>query len=148
MFEGELNFALMLAREMGKPNWRAMLAGISSSDYADWKRFYREHFFMEAQMDAHFSMLTYAVLNLFFADEEMSPADFSLLHPASHEEEESEDDLMNKAEGLYGGLRFGAGAICKEVTTDGDGDADDDSDALMAVSKQITGGVRYEPASR
>ena len=97
-------------------------------------------------MDAHFSMLTYAVLNLFFADEEMSPADFSLLHPASHKEEESEDDLMNKAEGLYGGLRFWAGAIYKEVTTDGD--ADNDSDALMAVSKQITGGVRYEPASR
>ncbi|HEB0785120.1 TPA: phage tail assembly protein T [Salmonella enterica] len=144
MFEGELNFALMLAREMGKPNWRAMLAGMSSSDYADWKHFYGEHFFRETQMDAHFSMLTYAVLGLFFADENMSPSDFSLLHPVNKDEEGSEDQLMDKAEGLYGGVRFGAGATCEEVTTD----AEDDSDALMAVSKKITGGVRYEPASR
>ncbi|HBE6884514.1 TPA: hypothetical protein KMM20_001311 [Escherichia coli] len=27
MFDGELSFALKLAREMGRPDWRAMLAG-------------------------------------------------------------------------------------------------------------------------
>lgn len=134
----------MLAREMRKPNWRAMLAGMSSSDYADWKCFYRSHYFHEDQMDAHFSRLTYAVLGLFFADENMSPSDFSLLHQVNKDEEGSEDQLMDKAEGLYGGVRFGAGVTCEEVTTDGD----DDSDALMEISKKITGGIRYEPASR
>ncbi|EET2489296.1 hypothetical protein FJT13_005479 [Escherichia coli] len=35
-FEGELNFVLKLAREMGRPDWRAMLAGMTSTEYADW----------------------------------------------------------------------------------------------------------------
>ncbi|MHA0534517.1 phage tail assembly protein T, partial [Escherichia coli] len=39
MFDGELTFALKLAREMGRPDWRAMLAGMSSTEYADWHRF-------------------------------------------------------------------------------------------------------------
>ncbi|EGI4740942.1 hypothetical protein HEN51_025295, partial [Escherichia coli] len=25
---------------MGRPDWRAMLAGMSSTEYADWHRFY------------------------------------------------------------------------------------------------------------
>ncbi|MCM4712230.1 phage tail assembly protein T, partial [Escherichia coli] len=29
-----MNFALRLAREMGRPDWRAMLAGMSSTEYA------------------------------------------------------------------------------------------------------------------
>ncbi|EEX3442849.1 phage tail assembly protein T, partial [Escherichia coli] len=31
-FEGELNFVLKLAREMGRPDWRAMLAGMTSTE--------------------------------------------------------------------------------------------------------------------
>ncbi len=31
VFDGELSFALKLAREMGRPDWRAMLAGMSST---------------------------------------------------------------------------------------------------------------------
>ncbi|EGC5454657.1 phage tail assembly protein T, partial [Escherichia coli] len=26
---------------MGRPDWRAMLAGMTSTEYADWRRFYR-----------------------------------------------------------------------------------------------------------
>ncbi|EIL16195.1 Minor tail protein T, partial [Escherichia coli O111:H11 str. CVM9534] len=66
-FDGELNFALRLAREMGRPDWRAMLAGMTSTEYADWHRFYRTHYFQDTQLDMHFSGLTYAVLSLFFA---------------------------------------------------------------------------------
>ncbi|MDO0586899.1 phage tail assembly protein T, partial [Escherichia coli] len=29
-----MSFALKLAREMGRPDWRAMLAGMSSTEYA------------------------------------------------------------------------------------------------------------------
>ncbi|EHK7889943.1 phage tail assembly protein T, partial [Escherichia coli] len=25
---------------MGRPDWRAMLAGMTSTEYADWRRFY------------------------------------------------------------------------------------------------------------
>ncbi|EER4661460.1 hypothetical protein MWW65_005438, partial [Escherichia coli] len=32
-FEGELNFVLKLAREMGRADWRAMLAGMTSTEY-------------------------------------------------------------------------------------------------------------------
>ncbi|EOL4504282.1 phage tail assembly protein T, partial [Escherichia coli] len=28
-----------MAREMGRPDWRAMLAGMTSTEYADWRRF-------------------------------------------------------------------------------------------------------------
>ncbi|HFP5369449.1 TPA: phage tail assembly protein T, partial [Escherichia coli] len=28
---------------MGRADWRAMLAGMTSTEYADWRRFYRTH---------------------------------------------------------------------------------------------------------
>ncbi|EFG1132343.1 TPA: phage tail assembly protein T, partial [Escherichia coli] len=28
---------------MGRPDWRAMLAGMTSTEYADWRHFYRMH---------------------------------------------------------------------------------------------------------
>ncbi|EGO0757767.1 phage tail assembly protein T, partial [Escherichia coli] len=28
---------------MGRPDWRAMLAGMTSTEYADWRHFYRTH---------------------------------------------------------------------------------------------------------
>ncbi|BDO51130.1 hypothetical protein TUM1881_37040 [Escherichia coli] len=55
MFDGELSFALKLAREMGRPDWRAMLAGMSSTEYADWHRFYSTHYFHDVLLDMHFS---------------------------------------------------------------------------------------------
>ncbi|HAP0341614.1 TPA: phage minor tail protein L [Escherichia coli] len=63
MFDGELSFALKLAREMGRPDWRAMLAGMSSTEYADWHRFYSTHYFHDVLLDMHFSGLTYTVLS-------------------------------------------------------------------------------------
>ncbi|GCH42788.1 phage minor tail protein [Escherichia coli] len=51
MFDGELSFALKLAREMGRPDWRAMLAGMSSTEYADWHRFYSTHYFHDVLLD-------------------------------------------------------------------------------------------------
>ncbi|MJR17624.1 hypothetical protein DOZ33_25605, partial [Escherichia coli] len=38
----ELKFVLNLAREFGRPDWRAMLAGMTSSELGDWHLFYRE----------------------------------------------------------------------------------------------------------
>ncbi|HAW7153834.1 TPA: phage tail assembly protein T, partial [Escherichia coli] len=96
---------------MGRPDWRAMLAGMTSTEYADWHRFYRTHYFQDTQLDMHFSGLTYAVLSLFFCDPDMHPSDFSLLAPRREEAQtempDEEDMLMQKAAGLAGGVRFG-----------------------------------------
>ena len=94
MFDGELSFALKLAREMGRPDWRAMLAGMSSTEYADWHRFYSTHYFHDVLLDMHFSGLTYTVLSLFFSDPDMHPLDFSLLN-RREADEEPEDDVLN-----------------------------------------------------
>ena len=98
---------------MGRPDWRAMLAGMTSTEYADWHRFYRTHYFQDTQLDMHFSGLTYAVLSLFFCDPDMHPSDFSLLVPRHEEEQVERPDedkmLMQKAAGLAGGVRFGGG---------------------------------------
>ncbi|ENB5463306.1 phage tail assembly protein T, partial [Escherichia coli] len=56
---------------MGRADWRAMLAGMTSTEYADWRRFYCTHYFQDTQLDAHFSGLMYAVLSLFFGDPDM-----------------------------------------------------------------------------
>ncbi len=97
MFDGELSFALKLAREMGRPDWRAMLAGMSSTEYADWHRFYSTHYFHDVLLDMHFSGLTYTVLSLFFSDPDMHPLDFSLLNRREADEETEDDVLMQKA---------------------------------------------------
>ncbi|EMW3026030.1 phage tail assembly protein T, partial [Escherichia coli] len=83
-----------------------MLAGMTSTEYADWHRFYRTHYFQDTQLDMHFSGLTYAVLSLFFCDPDMHPSDFSLLVPRHEEEQVERPDedkmLMQKAAGLAG----------------------------------------------
>lgn len=84
-----------------------MLAGMSSTEYADWRHFYCTHYFQDAQLDMHFAGLTYAVLSLFFADPVMKPSDFSLLNRCGTEEESEDDVLMSVSEGIAGGVRYG-----------------------------------------
>ncbi|HAZ3906516.1 TPA: phage tail assembly protein T [Escherichia coli] len=135
---------------MGRPDWRAMLAGMTSTEYADWRRFYRTHYFQDAQLDMHFSGLTYAVLSLFFCDPEMHPSDFSLFVPWREEEQTEMPDeveiLMQKAAGLAGGVRFG-GEGEGDISPSADAvDVSEDDVALMMASAGISGGVRYVPA--
>ncbi|HCZ3652296.1 TPA: phage tail assembly protein T [Escherichia coli] len=135
---------------MGRPDWRAMLAGMTSTEYADWRRFYRTHYFHDTQLDMHFSGLTYAVLSLFLYDPDMHPSDFSLLVPrreeAQTERPDEEDMLMQKAAGLAGGVRFG-GEDGGDISPSADVvDVSEDDVALMMASAGISGGVRYVPA--
>ncbi|MZI76472.1 phage tail assembly protein T [Enterococcus durans] len=132
---------------MGRPDWRAMLAGMTSTEYADWHRFYRTHYFQDTQLDMHFSGLTYAVLSLFFCDPDMHPSDFSLLVPRHEEEQVERPDedkmLMQKAAGLAGGVRFDPdGNEVIPASPDVTGMTEDDV-MLMTVSEGIAGGVRY-----
>ncbi|ENC9504546.1 phage tail assembly protein T [Escherichia coli] len=136
---------------MGRPDWRAMLAGMTSTEYADWRRFYCTHYFQDTQLDAHFSGQMYAVLSLFFGDPDMHPADFSLLAPACEEEQtempDEEEMLMQKATGVAGGVRFG-GDGGRDISPSADVvDVSEDDVALMMASAGIYGGVRYVPAS-
>ncbi|MGS2980783.1 phage tail assembly protein T [Escherichia coli] len=127
---------------MGRPDWRAMLAGMSSTEYADWCHFYRTHYFHDAQLDMHFAGLTYAVLSLFFADPQMHPSDFSLLQVTENGEEEEDDALMQKAAGLAGGVRYGPDGVVVEYDCLTPSVPEDDA-MLMTVSEGIAGGVRY-----
>ena len=132
---------------MGRPDWRAMLAGMTSTEYADWHRFYRTHYFQDTQLDMHFSGLTYAVLSLFFCDPDMHPSDFSLLVPRHEEEQVERPDedkmLMQKAAGLAGGVRFGPDGNEVIPTSPDVADMTEDDAMLMTVSEGIAGGVRY-----
>ncbi|STB73815.1 phage tail assembly protein T [Citrobacter koseri] len=56
---------MKLAREFGRPDWRAMLAGMSSTEYGDWRIFYRDNYFHDEQLDAHFSGLLYTISSMF-----------------------------------------------------------------------------------
>ncbi|MBJ8742677.1 phage tail assembly protein T [Citrobacter sp. FDAARGOS_156] len=98
-----------LAREFGRPDWRAMLAGMTSGELGDWHHFYRDHYFQDAQLDAHFSGLLYSISSLFFRDPELTPAHFSLLSPSGHSIDDEPDDeaMMSAAEGITGGIRYG-----------------------------------------
>ena len=96
---------------MGRPDWRAMLAGMSSTEYTDWRHFYRTHFFQDVQLDMHFAGMTYAVLSLFFADPELTPDSFSILSSAPEAidiDDPDDDTLMAKAAGISGGVRYGS----------------------------------------
>ena len=87
-----------------------MLAGMTSSELGDWHQFYREHYFQDAQLDAHFSGLLYSISTLFFRDPELTPANFSLLSPsgtAISDGETDDETLMTVAEGITGGIRYG-----------------------------------------
>ncbi|WP_442976245.1 phage tail assembly protein T [Salmonella enterica] len=132
---------------MGRPDWRAMLAGMTSTEYADWHRFYRTHYFQDTQLDMHFSGLTYAVLSLFFCDPDMHPSDFSLLVPRHEEEQVERPDedkmLMQKAAGLAGGVRFGPDGNEVIPASPDVADMTEDDVMLMTVSEGIAGGVRY-----
>ena len=74
---------MKLAREFRRPDWRAMLAGMSSTELAEWGRYYQQQYFENDLLDAHFSRLSHLVVSLMCPDTELTPLNFSLLHPSS-----------------------------------------------------------------
>lgn len=98
---------MKLAREFGKPNWRAMLSAMSSSELAEWGVFYREQYFSCDLIDNHFARLNHLVIDMMCKDHGMTPADFSLLNPEKTTPEQDDETLMHLAEGIPGGTRYG-----------------------------------------
>ncbi|WP_314522214.1 phage tail assembly protein T [Rahnella aceris] len=96
---------MRLAREFNRPDWRAMLAGMSSTELMEWAEFYKDHYFQPHQLDAHFSHLSYLIMSM-AGKHELTPASFSLLNPPAPDVQLSNDELMCVAESIPGGVRY------------------------------------------
>lgn len=98
---------MKLAREFNRPDWRNMLAGISSSELAEWGNFYRHQYFQCDLLDAHFSRLGHHIETMFCPSTEFTPHHFSLLAPHEQEDRDMEDDTMMSLAESLGGIRYG-----------------------------------------
>lgn len=103
---------MKLAREFSRPDWRAMLAGMTSGEYEQWRVFYQENYFSDALLDAHFAALNLTVFTLACGKNTLTAGHFSLISPADPEDEGDADDpdddkLMALAESVHGGVRYG-----------------------------------------
>ncbi|MFS7384616.1 phage tail assembly protein T [Rahnella inusitata] len=96
---------MRLAREFNRPDWRAMLAGMSSTELMEWAAFYKDHYFQSHQLDAHFSHLSYLIMSM-AGKHELTPVSFSLLNPLASAVELSDEELMSVAESIPGGIRY------------------------------------------
>lgn len=101
---------MKLAREFSRPDWRAMLSQMSSTELREWELFYKDEFFSPDLIDAHFSNLSYHITGLACNDHEQTPADYSLLVPRNipaKNIETSDETMMDVAESIPGGTRYG-----------------------------------------
>lgn len=100
---------MRLAREFGRPDWRAMLSEMSSSEWFEWIEYYQDHCFSDDLLDSHFANLSYLAVGLFTDPDKhgISALDFSLLAAGREESEEvSDEQLMSIAESIPGGVRY------------------------------------------
>ncbi|EBH2592211.1 phage tail assembly protein T [Salmonella enterica] len=101
----ELHFVRQLAREFRRPGWRRMLDEMSSTELSEWADFFRENSFSDALLDAEFSTLKAQVFML-VTGKEIDAADFSLLTLPGAVQSMTEQDLLEVAVGIPGGVRF------------------------------------------
>ncbi|WP_370518036.1 phage tail assembly protein T [Rouxiella sp. S1S-2] len=83
-----------------------MLAGMTSTELGEWAVFYRDHYFQDSLMDAHFSNLSHLAVSLMCKKHDLTPASFSLLCPKTVDIEPSDEQLMSLAESISGGMRY------------------------------------------
>ncbi len=134
MFDGELSFALKLARDgatrLACHACRDVIHGVCR--LAPLLQY--PFFFMMFCWICTFPGLTYTVLSL-FSDPDMHPLDFSLLNRREADEEPEDDVLMQKAAGLAGGVRFGPDGNEVIPASPDVADMTEDDVMLMTVSK-------------
>ncbi|EOW0442102.1 phage tail assembly protein T [Providencia rettgeri] len=99
-------FALRLAREFGRPDWRRMLDEISASEYSDWTDHFSKVPFTPQLIDAEFAALQQTVFQTMFGgDKELT--DFMLLTDVEASDTEMSDEtLQTIGEGIVGGVRY------------------------------------------
>lgn len=97
---------MKLAREFRRPDWRSMLAGMSSSELTEWGLFYGSQHFQSDQLDIHFSKLSHLIFSVAYKDHDLMPCHFSVLNPPETTDEPGDETLMSLAESI-GGVRYG-----------------------------------------
>lgn len=99
-------FALRLAREFGRPDWRRMLDEISATEYSDWTDHFSKVPFTPQLIDAEFAALQQTVFQTMFGgDTELT--DFMLLTDVEASDTEMSDEtLQTIGEGIVGGVRY------------------------------------------
>ncbi|MCB6144328.1 phage tail assembly protein T [Providencia rettgeri] len=96
-------FALRLAREFGRPDWRRMLDEISATEYSDWTDHFSKVPFTPQLIDTEFAALQKTVFQTMFGgDTELT--DFMLLTDVEASDTEMSDEtLQTIGEGIVGG---------------------------------------------
>ncbi|EHK2665091.1 phage tail assembly protein T [Salmonella enterica] len=101
----ELHFVRQLAREFRRPDWRRMLSEMSSTELGEWAAFFQENSFSNDLLDAEFATLKSMVFAL-VTGKKMDAADFSLLALPVTAQSRTEQELLDVAAGIPGGVRF------------------------------------------
>ncbi|EJM3644401.1 phage tail assembly protein T [Salmonella enterica] len=99
---------MQLAREFGRGDWRRMLSEMSATELGEWGEYFRQYSFSDALLDAEFATLK-SLLTGLVTGTSADADDFSLMPDPEPVTEKSDDELMVAGEGLFGGVRYGAG---------------------------------------
>lgn len=78
---------------------------MSSTELGEWADFFREHSFSDMLLDAEFSTLKSLIVAL-VSGEKVAAEDFSLMPGAEPEPGKDENELVEAATGILGGMRF------------------------------------------
>lgn len=94
-----------LAHEFRRPDWHRMLSEMTSSELAQWKRYFTSTPFSHQLLDAEFSALNSTIVSLVAGECGLSAEDFSLLDRSDTGKTMTDDMMMSVAESM-GGERY------------------------------------------
>lgn len=93
---------MCLAHEFRRPDWHRMLSEMSSSELADWQRYFMHTPFSHRLLDAEFAALSNTLVSLATGECELNAEDFSLLTPSGSDVRMTDEMLMAMAESMGG----------------------------------------------
>ncbi|ECF2799430.1 phage tail assembly protein T [Salmonella enterica subsp. enterica serovar Miami] len=96
---------MQLAQHFRRPDWRRMLSEMSASELGEWAEHFRQYSFSDTLLDAEFSTLKSLIVTL-VSGEKVAAEDFSLMPGAEPEPGKDENELIEAATGILGGMRF------------------------------------------
>jgi len=93
---------MLLAHEFRRPDWRRMLSEMTSSEFADWLRYFAAVPFSHRLLDAEFAALSSTMVALATGECGLTAEDFSLLSGSGTGDLMTDDMLMAVAESMGG----------------------------------------------
>ena len=85
---------MFLAHEFRRPDWRRMLSEMTSSELADWQRYFATVPFSHRLLDAEFAALSSTMVALATGECGLNAEDFSLLSGSGTGDLMTDDMLM------------------------------------------------------